>query len=68
MCPENRLVAMHRLAESSADGMIEHDFTVGDVPGVLWSPASHPTDRAPLVLMGHGGGTLHLTPALVTEV
>jgi pimeloyl-ACP methyl ester carboxylesterase len=28
---------------------------VGEIPGVLWSPASCP-DRAPLVLMGHGGG------------
>jgi hypothetical protein len=35
---------------------VERDFTVGEVPGVLWSPASG-ADRAPLVLMGHGGGT-----------
>lgn len=30
---------------SSADGVDEHDFTVDDVPGVLWTPtvpASHP--------------------------
>ncbi|MFF0712101.1 alpha/beta hydrolase [Streptomyces bauhiniae] len=42
-------------AESSSDGIRERDFTVGDVPGVLWSPAPS-TDPAPLVLMGHGGG------------
>ncbi|WP_250402852.1 alpha/beta hydrolase [Streptomyces cellostaticus] len=42
-------------AESSSHGMVERDFTVGGVPGVLWSPASG-VDRAPLVLMGHGGG------------
>ena len=42
-------------AESSSNGMVERDFTVGDVPGVLWSPVSG-ADRAPLVLMGHGGG------------
>ncbi|WP_037915031.1 dienelactone hydrolase family protein [Actinacidiphila yeochonensis] len=50
---------MHPLqftAESSSHGMVGRDFTVGEVPGVLWSPASG-TDRAPLVLMGHGGGT-----------
>ncbi len=50
---------MHSLqftAESSSNGMVERDFTVGGLPGVLWSPASG-TDRAPLVLMGHGGGT-----------
>ncbi|MCC3771205.1 alpha/beta hydrolase [Streptomyces sp. UNOC14_S4] len=43
-------------AESSANGMRERDFTVGEVPGVLWSPASGAAGRAPLVLMGHGGG------------
>ncbi|MCX4679315.1 alpha/beta hydrolase [Streptomyces sp. NBC_01433] len=43
-------------AESSSNGMVERDFTVGEVPGVLWSPASGAA-RAPLVLMGHGGGT-----------
>jgi dienelactone hydrolase len=50
-------------AESLADGMVERDFTVGDVPGVLWSPASGP-GRAPLVLMGHGGGTHKKAPAM----
>ncbi|MEV0845687.1 alpha/beta hydrolase [Streptomyces sp. NPDC049954] len=51
---------MHRVqftAESSSDGMVERDFTVGGVPGVLWSPVSGPAGPAPLVLMGHGGGT-----------
>ncbi|KPI20253.1 hypothetical protein OK074_7595 [Actinobacteria bacterium OK074] len=41
--------------ESSSNGMVERDFTVAGVPGVLWSPASG-AGRAPLVLMGHGGG------------
>lgn len=43
-------------AESSSNGMVERDFAVGDVPGVLWSPVSGAAGRAPLVLMGHGGG------------
>ncbi|WP_405559811.1 alpha/beta hydrolase [Streptomyces sp. NBC_01180] len=47
--------SLHFTAESSSNGVVERDFTVGGVPGVLWSPASA-TDRAPLVLMGHGGG------------
>jgi pimeloyl-ACP methyl ester carboxylesterase len=51
-------------SESSADGVIERDFTVGDVPGVLWSPASGATRRAPLVLMGHGGGNHKKHPAM----
>ncbi|WP_030348620.1 alpha/beta hydrolase [Streptomyces sp. NRRL S-1022] len=57
---------MHSLrftADSSSDGMRERDFTVGDVPGVLWSPASG-AGRAPLVLMGHGGGNHKKSPAM----
>ncbi|MFF3546956.1 alpha/beta hydrolase [Streptomyces platensis] len=57
---------MHSLrftAESSSNGMVERDFTVGDVPGVLWSPPSG-ADRAPLVLMGHGGGAHKKHPAM----
>ncbi|KOV60711.1 alpha/beta hydrolase [Streptomyces sp. MMG1121] len=57
---------MHSLqftADSSSNGMIERDFTVGEVPGVLWSSASG-ADRAPLVLMGHGGGAHKKHPAM----
>ncbi|MFH7334640.1 alpha/beta hydrolase [Streptomyces sp. KHY 26] len=50
-------------AESSSNGMVERDFTVGDVPGVLWSPAPG-AGRAPLVLMGHGGGHHKKHPAM----
>ncbi|MFC8669739.1 alpha/beta hydrolase [Streptomyces sp. NPDC057199] len=50
-------------AETSSDGLRERDFTVGGVPGVLWSPVSGP-GRAPLVLMGHGGGTHKKAPAM----
>ncbi|MEU6553600.1 alpha/beta hydrolase [Streptomyces sp. NPDC046915] len=57
---------MHSLqftAETTSNGVIERDFTVGDIPGLLWSPASG-ADRAPLVLMGHGGGTHKRWPAM----
>ncbi|KUN78237.1 hypothetical protein AQJ66_31325 [Streptomyces bungoensis] len=50
-------------AETSANGVRERDFTVGGVPGVLWSPASG-AERAPLVLLGHGGGTHKKWPAM----
>jgi len=53
-------------AETSSNGVLERDFTVGDVPGVLWSPVSG-SDHAPLVLMGHGGGLHKKTPALVAR-
>ncbi|MFG2843645.1 alpha/beta hydrolase [Kitasatospora sp. NPDC048296] len=49
--------------ESSSHGMRERDFTLGDVPGVLWSPATG-ADRAPLVLMCHGGGNHKKHPAM----
>ncbi|AEA23171.1 hypothetical protein Psed_0919 [Pseudonocardia dioxanivorans CB1190] len=40
---------------TSSDGVLERDFVVDDVPGVLWSAETGPT--GPLVLLGHGGGT-----------
>ncbi len=60
---------MHALrftTTTSADGVVERDFTVGEVPGVLWSPVSAAA-HAPLVLMGHGGGLHKKTPALVAR-
>jgi dienelactone hydrolase len=54
--------SMSFAVETSADGVIARDFTVGEVPGVLWSPAS--AVRAPLVLLGHGGGTHKKAPAM----
>jgi pimeloyl-ACP methyl ester carboxylesterase len=50
-------------AETTSNGVVERDFGVGEIPGVLWSPASGP-DRAPLVLLGHGGGTHKKWPAM----
>jgi pimeloyl-ACP methyl ester carboxylesterase len=35
------------------DGVLERDFTVGEVPGVLWTPGS---EAAPLILSCHSGG------------
>ncbi|MEU7067817.1 alpha/beta hydrolase [Streptomyces sp. NPDC046161] len=51
-------------AESSSHGMRERAFTVGGVPGVLWSPVSDAAGRAPLVLMAHGGGNHKKHPAM----
>jgi pimeloyl-ACP methyl ester carboxylesterase len=41
--------------ETSADGVVAREFVVGEIPGMLWSRAGG-GDRAPLVLLGHGGG------------
>lgn len=50
-------------AESSSNSMRARDFSVGGVPGVLWSPASS-AERAPLILMAHGGGNHKKHPAM----
>jgi alpha-beta hydrolase superfamily lysophospholipase len=60
---------MHTLrftAETSSNGVVERDFTLGEVTGVLWSPVSG-SEHAPLVLMGHGGGQHKKTPALLAR-
>ncbi|MGA8248786.1 MAG: alpha/beta hydrolase [Nocardioides sp.] len=47
--------------------VLERDFTLGEVTGVLWSsgPDSAPTPA--LVLLGHGGGLHKKTPELVAR-
>lgn len=56
--------SVHFTAETSSNGIVEREFLVGDIPGVLFSPVSG-SAHAPLVLMGHGGGLHKKTPALV---
>ncbi|WP_034592657.1 alpha/beta hydrolase family protein [Hamadaea tsunoensis] len=51
------------LTDTSSNGVRERDFLVSGIPGVLWSPADD-TGRAPLVFMGHGGGTHKRWPAM----
>jgi pimeloyl-ACP methyl ester carboxylesterase len=52
--------------ETSSYGVVERDFTLGEVTGVLWSPTSG-SEHAPLVLMGHGGGLHKKTPELLAR-
>ncbi|MGY1945078.1 dienelactone hydrolase family protein [Nocardia asiatica] len=48
------------------DGVIEREFTLGEIPGILWTPgfASAP---APLILVGHPGGLRQMYPRLVAR-
>ncbi len=46
------------------DGVLEREFTLGEVPGVLWTPGSAP---APLILSGHNGGLHKRHPRLVAR-
>lgn len=48
------------------DGVLEREFTLGDVPGILWTPASA-TAPAPLILLGHPGGLHQMHPRLVAR-
>lgn len=39
------------------DGVTEREFTLGDIPGILWTPPNaSPTTPVPLVLLGQPGG------------
>ena len=58
--------SLHFTPATSSNGVVERDFTLGEVTGVLWSPASG-SEHAPLVLMGHGGGLHKKTPELVAR-
>ena len=46
------------------DGVLEREFTLGEIPGVLWAPGSAP---APLILSGHNGGLHKRLPRLVAR-
>ncbi|WP_043717075.1 alpha/beta hydrolase [Kutzneria sp. 744] len=54
---------MNFTAETTYDGILEREFAVGDVPGVLWTPDTASAD-VPLVLLGHGGGRDKKAPAM----
>ncbi|HWM32825.1 MAG TPA: alpha/beta hydrolase [Pseudolysinimonas sp.] len=48
---------MHFTSEQDLDGITEREFTLGDVPGILWTPrAASPSSPVPLILMGQPGG------------
>jgi dienelactone hydrolase len=51
-------------SETSYDGVCEQLFTLGEIPGVLWTPEDAVGTR-PLILMGHGGGWHKKHPGIV---
>ncbi|GAB3427878.1 dienelactone hydrolase family protein [Flindersiella endophytica] len=46
------------------DGVLEREFILGEIPGILWTPESAP---APLILLGHPGGVHKMYPRLVAR-
>ncbi|WP_424531407.1 alpha/beta hydrolase [Sphaerisporangium viridialbum] len=57
---------MRFISETTADGVSERLFILGDIHGVLWAPAGA-TGTGPLVLLGHGGGQHKKAPGLVAR-
>ncbi|MHA7287761.1 dienelactone hydrolase family protein [Arthrobacter sp. MDT3-44] len=57
---------MHFTSKNSLDdGVLEREFTLGEITGILWTtPASPP---APLILIGHPGGLRRMYPRLVAR-
>jgi hypothetical protein len=48
------------------DGVLEREFTLGEIPGILWTPGSA-SAPAPLILIGHPGGVHKMYPRLVAR-
>ncbi|MCP2342999.1 alpha/beta hydrolase [Actinomadura rupiterrae] len=57
---------MYFTSETRAEGVIERDFTLGDITGVLWTPET-PAENAPLILMGHSGGMHNRAPGILAR-
>jgi hypothetical protein len=48
---------MHFISEQRADGIVERKFTLGEIPGILWTPESaSPSEPVPVILAGQPGG------------
>jgi dienelactone hydrolase len=48
------------------DGVLERGFTLGGIPGILWTPSST-SAPAPLILLGHPGGLRAMYPRLMAR-
>ncbi len=55
---------MRFTSQTSLGGVTEQLFTVGEIPGVLWTPEGASGAR-PLILMGHGGGQHKKAPGVL---
>ncbi|WP_344423213.1 alpha/beta hydrolase [Pseudonocardia ailaonensis] len=49
------------------DGVLERAFTLGDIPGILWTPDPATSGPAPLILLGHPGGLARMYPRLAAR-
>ncbi|GAA2608782.1 alpha/beta hydrolase [Streptomyces axinellae] len=60
---------MHFTSEQRLDdGVLEREFTLGEVPGIVWTPASASASApVPLILLGHPGGLGKMYPRLAAR-
>ena len=57
---------MRFISKTLLDGVTEQLFTLGEIPGVLWTPEDAHGTR-PLILMGHGGGQHKKAPGILAR-
>ncbi|GAA2300273.1 dienelactone hydrolase family protein [Streptomyces violaceusniger] len=57
---------MRFTSETSSDGVREQLFTLGEIPGALWTPEGAAGAR-PLILLGHGGGQHKKAPDILAR-
>jgi dienelactone hydrolase len=57
---------MRFTAQASSGGVFEQIFSLGEIPGVLWTPGGA-TGTRPLILIGHGGGQHKKAPGVVAR-
>lgn len=58
---------MHFTSEQRpGDGVLEREFTLGEIPGILWTPESA-SAPAPLILLGHPGGLRMMYPRVLAR-
>src|SRR3954447_14828127 len=50
--------------EQRLDDILEREFTLGEIPGILWTPVTASAPR-PLILVGHPGGLRMMYPRLL---
>lgn len=50
-------------AQHHDEGLVERTFTLGDIPGILWTPSAT-SDPVPLILIGQPGGLRAMYPRL----
>lgn len=58
---------MHFTSEQRLDdGIVEREFTINEVPGILWTPGTV-SAPVPLILLGHPGGLDKMYPRLAAR-